>query len=206
MSPAILRGRCKTERVPPRSPFYGRLTVRVGAARLAAALPHVPPGARVLDLGCGLTDLPSRLPSYVGCDRSPEILLVQRARFPSAVFFKWDFAESDAPVGLAAQGPFDVVLLLAVLEHVAKPHRLVARAASLLGPGGRLVVTTPHPLGRLPLETGAALGLLSPHARDEHETLLGRAALEEAGRSAGVSLVLYRRFLLGLNQLAVFSR
>jgi len=192
--------------VPPRSPFYGRLTVRVGAARLAAALPHVPPGARVLDLGCGLTDLPSRLPSYVGCDRSPEILLVQRARFPSAVFFEWDFAESDAPVGLAAQGPFDVVLLLAVLEHVEKPHRLVARAASLLGPGGRLVVTTPHPLGRLPLETGAALGLLSPHARDEHETLLGRAALEEAGRSAGVSLVLYRRFLLGLNQLAVFSR
>lgn len=192
--------------MPPRSPFYGRLTVRVGAARLAAALPHVPPGARVLDLGCGLTDLPSRLPSYVGCDRSPEILLVQRARFPSAVFFEWDFAESDAPVGLAAQGPFDVVLLLAVLEHVAKPHRLIARAASLLGPGGRLVVTTPHPLGRLPLETGAALGLLSPHARDEHETLLGRAALEEAGRSAGVSLVLYRRFLLGLNQLAVFSR
>jgi len=192
--------------VPPRSPFYGRLTVRVGAARLAAALPHVPPGARVLDLGCGLTDLPSRLPSYVGCDRSPEILLVQRARFPSAVFFEWDFAESDAPVGLAAQGPFDVVLLLAVLEHVEKPHRLVARAASLLGPGGRLVVTTPHPLGRLPLETGAALGLLSPYARDEHETLLGRAALEEAGRSAGVSLVLYRRFLLGLNQLAVFSR
>lgn len=192
--------------MPPRSPFYGRLTVRVGAARLAAALPHVPPGARVLDLGCGLTDLPSRLPSYVGCDRSPEILLVQRVRFPSAVFFEWDFAESDAPVGLAAQGPFDVVLLLAVLEHVEKPHRLVARAVSLLGPGGRLVVTTPHPLGRLPLETGAALGLLSPHARDEHETLLGRAALEEAGRSAGVSLVLYRRFLLGLNQLAVFSR
>lgn len=192
--------------MPPRSPFYGRLTVCVGAARLAAALPHVPPGARVLDLGCGLTDLPSRLPSYVGCDRSPEILLVQRVRFPSAVFFEWDFAESDAPVGLAAQGPFDVVLLLAVLEHVAKPHRLVARAVSLLGPGGRLVVTTPHPLGRLPLETGAALGLLSPHARDEHETLLGRAALEEAGRSAGVSLVLYRRFLLGLNQLAVFSR
>lgn len=192
--------------MPPRSPFYGRLTVRVGAARLAAALPHVPPGARVLDLGCGLTDLPSRLSSYVGCDRSPEILLVQRARFPSAVFFEWDFAESDAPVGLAAQGPFDVVLLLAVLEHVEKPHRLVARAVSLLGPGGRLVVTTPHPLGRLPLETGAALGLLSPHARDEHETLLGRAALEEAGRSAGVSLVLYRRFLLGLNQLAVFSR
>ncbi len=192
--------------MPPRSPFYGRLTVRVGAARLAAALPHVPLGARVLDLGCGLTDLSSRLPSYVGCDQSPEILLVQRARFPSAVFFEWDFAESDAPVGLAAQGPFDVVLLLAVLEHVAKPHRLVARAVSLLGPGGRLVVTTPHPLGRLPLETGAALGLLSPHARDEHETLLGRAALEEAGRSAGVSLVLYRRFLLGLNQLAVFSR
>jgi hypothetical protein len=69
-----------------------------------------------------------------------------------------------------------------------------------------LIATTPHPHGRLPLEAGAALGLLSPHARDEHETLLDRAALEGAGRAAGLSLVLYRRFLLGMNQLAVFSR
>jgi 2-polyprenyl-3-methyl-5-hydroxy-6-metoxy-1,4-benzoquinol methylase len=199
-------GGCKTGRVPLDSPFYGLLTKRVGQARLSAALPHVPPGARVLDAGCGLTDLPDRIADYVGCDRNAEVLASQRERWPKKDFLEWDIGRGAAPPELEARAPFEGILLLAVLEHVADPAAVLSRAASLLAPSGRVIVTTPHPLGRLPLEAGAALGLLSSHARDEHETLLGRAALEEAGRSAGVSLVLYRRFLLGLNQLAVFSR
>ena len=189
-----------------RSPFYGRFTKRVGAARLAAALPHVPAGARVLDVGCGLTDLPGRLLSYVGCDRDPDVLRLQRSRFPSGDFFEWDFARTSAPAPVTSAGPFGAVLLLAVLEHVAEPAAVLSRAATLLAPGGRVIVTTPHPLGRLPLEAGAALGLLSPHARDEHEDLLSRKDLESAGRFAGLCLISYRRFLLGMNQLAVFSR
>jgi SAM-dependent methyltransferase len=192
--------------VPSSSSFYGLLTRRVGEARLAAALPHVPPRARVLDLGCGLTDLPGRFPEYVGCDRNPGVLAAQREKFPKRDFFEWDIGRGAAPTALQARAPFEAILLLAVLEHVAEPAAVLARAAALLAPSGRVIVTTPHPLGRLPLEAGAALGLLSPHAQGEHESLLGRAALEEAGRAAGVSLVLYRRFLLGLNQLAVFSR
>lgn len=190
----------------PRSPFYGRLTSRIGAARLKAALPHLPRVGRVLDVGCGLTDLPARVPDYFGCDRDADVLAAQRARFPNKNFFEWDIARSEAPSLLVREGPFDGILLLAVLEHVANPAAVLSRLSPLLSPGGRLVATTPHPSGRWPLEAGAALGLLSPHARDEHETLLGRAALEQAGRSAGVPLVLYGRFLFGLNQLAVFSR
>ena len=193
----------------PRSPFYGRLTARVGTARLKAALPHLPRVGRVLDVGCGLTDLPDRIADYVGCDRNAEVLARQRQRFArrdSGDFFEWDIARGEAPPALEARAPFEGILLLAVLEHVLDPAAVLSRLSPLLSPGGRIVATTPHPSGRWPLEAGAALGLLSPHARDEHEALLGRAALEEAGRSAGVPLVLYRRFLFGLNQLAVFSR
>lgn len=187
-------------------PFYGRLTRRVGAVRLAAALPHVPAGARVLDVGCGLTDLPGRLPSYTGCDRDPEVLRLQRSRFPSSDFFEWDFGAGAAPPALAARGPFDVVLLLAVLEHVAEPGRVLARVADLLAEGGRAIVTTPHPRGHLALEAGAALGFLSSHAHEEHEDLLSRKDLEAAGRAAGLPSIAYRRFLFGMNQIAVFSR
>ena len=188
------------------SSFYGRLTSRLGSARLAAALPHVPAGARVLDIGCGLTDLPGRLPSYTGCDRDPEVLRLQRARFPSSDFFEWDFGAGAAPPPLLARGPFDVVLLLAVLEHVAEPGRVLVRVADLLAGGGRAIVTTPHPRGYLALEAGAALGLLSSHAHEEHEDLLSRKDLEAAGRAAGLPSIAYRRFLFGMNQLAVFSR
>ncbi|MEO8053752.1 MAG: methyltransferase domain-containing protein [Acidobacteriota bacterium] len=186
--------------------FYGLLTRRVGQARLAAALPHLPPGGRVLDVGCGLTDLPGRFEDYVGCDRNPDVLAQQREKFPKRDFYEWDIGRGAAPAALLARAPFEGILLLAVLEHVSEPAEVLGRLASLLSPGGRLVATTPHPSGRWPLEAGAALGLLSSHAHDEHETLLGREALEAAGRSSGLSLVLYRRFLLGMNQLAVYSR
>ena len=188
------------------TPFYGRLTRRVGAARLAAALPHLPEGARVLDVGCGLTDLPGRISEYVGCDRNAEVLASQRERWPERDFFEWDIVRGAAPPELEARAPFEGILLLAVLEHVADPAAVLARVSSLLSPGGCLIVTTPHPAGRWALEAGAAVGLLSAHAHDEHEALLGRPQLEDAGRSAGLTLAAYRRFLFGMNQLAVFSR
>ena len=186
--------------------FYGLLTRRVGEARIAAALPHVPAGGKILDVGCGLTGLPTLFDAYVGCDRNPDVLEVQRERFPERDFFEWDIALGAAPPQIVREGPFEGILLLAVLEHVREPSEVLSRLAPLLAPGGRLVATTPHPIGRLPLEAGAALGLLSSHAHDEHESLLGREALADAGRAAGLALVVYRRFLLGMNQLAVFSR
>lgn len=39
---------------------------------------------------------------------------------------------------------FDVVLLSEVVEHVAHPDRLLAKAATLVAPGGRVVLTTPN--------------------------------------------------------------
>ncbi len=186
--------------------FYGLLTRRVGDARLRAALGHLPAVGRTLDVGCGLTDLAARIPDYTGADRNPEVLEAQRDKFPEKEFFEWDVARGGAPPSLVREGPFEGILLLAVLEHVADPAAVLARLSPLLSPGGRLIATTPHPSGRWALEAGAALGLLSSHAHDEHEALLGREALAKAGRDAGLSLVLYRRFLLGMNQLAVFSR
>lgn len=186
------------------SPYYGSLTRRVQRARLGAALRVVAAEARVLDVGCGLSDLAARFPSYVGCDRMPWVVEENRRRHPNASFHLWDVAASDPPAELAASPGFDAVLMLALLEHLADPGAALARVAPLLVPGGRVVTTTPHPAGRIPLEAGARLGLLSAHADEEHETLLDRSALEAAGTRAGLRLERYERFLLGLNQLAVF--
>jgi len=185
--------------------YRGLFTDRVRNARLAAALPHVPPASRVLDVGCGFADLAGRFPEYTGCDRNPLILEENRRRFPTASYVSWDVSDGEPPPALLAGRVFDAVLMLALLEHLAAPWRALARAAELLAPDGRVVVTTPHPIGRIPLELGAVLGWLAPHAAEEHETLLARKDLEASGARAGLRLVRYRRFLLGLNQVAVFA-
>lgn len=197
--------RVTTAPSPDLSPFYGLLTRRVQAARLAAAAPWLEGPGPFLDVGCGLTELPGRLRPYVGCDRNDVVLAENRRRFPEARFETWDVSAADAPPAVTDAGPFRTVLMLAILEHLPDAASALARTARLLAPGGRVVVTTPHPLGHAPLEIGARVGLLSRHADEEHEALLDRAALEKAGAAGGLALGAYRRFLAGLNQLAVFT-
>src|SRR5262249_20322436 len=43
-----------------------------------------------------------------------------------------------------APASFDVITMGAVLEHVHRPHRLIAAAAEALHPGGYLVVSVPN--------------------------------------------------------------
>lgn len=193
------------ERQRPLARFYGLLTPALQRARLRAAAPYL--GASpVLDVGCGLTDLPSRLAGYVGTDRDPDVLAECVRRHPAALFVPWDVGASPAPRDVAALGPYPLALMLAILEHLDEPEAAVARVSPLLAPGGRLVTTTPHPAGRALLEAGARIGLLSAHADEEHEDLLSLSRLASLGEAAGLALVGYRRFVLGLNQLAVFEK
>jgi 2-polyprenyl-3-methyl-5-hydroxy-6-metoxy-1,4-benzoquinol methylase len=196
----------KPRSVRPPFRFDGLLTRPLIRARLRAVRPLLPAEGRLLDVGCGLTDLPGVLGGYLGCDRSEEILAENAKRHPGARFIRWDVEASPAPEEVRGAGPFEAILMLALLEHLRDPGTTLARVGPLLSPNGRILVTTPHPAGRLPLEAGAALGLLSRHAAGEHEELLSRAGLERAGVAAGLRLVSYRRFLLGLNQVAVFGR
>ncbi len=102
-------------------------------------------GMRVLDVGCGrggvieLLWREAGLP--VGVD--PDLASLREHR-----------AEIRRVCGLGealpvADGQFDLVLALWVLEHVARPERLLAEVHRALRPGGRFLFLTPnarHPL------------------------------------------------------------
>ncbi|AUB80751.1 class I SAM-dependent methyltransferase [Candidatus Thiodictyon syntrophicum] len=167
--------------------------------RIAAARPYLE--GRVLDFGCGAGALaawiaPSR---YVGIDIDAESLQRARAEFPQHRFL--------AALPEPAER-FDSVITLAVIEHVRDPVALLRLLSGHLTETqtARLVLTTPHPSVDWVHHVGATVGLFSRHASEEHEGLLDRAALTQAGVKAGLTLVCYRRFLFGANQLAVFQR
>jgi SAM-dependent methyltransferase len=97
----------------------------------------------VLDLGCGdgrITALLAREGAEVtGVDPSEVALERARAANPGLDF------RAPAPDGSLpfADGSFDVVVCVNVLEHVADTQRLMSEARRVLRPGGRLAIAVP---------------------------------------------------------------
>jgi 2-polyprenyl-3-methyl-5-hydroxy-6-metoxy-1,4-benzoquinol methylase len=154
----------------------------------------------VLDVGCAEGHLaasvdPSR---YVGVDLDDDILVEARAAHPEHVFVGVDELDEGET--------FDTVAALAVIEHVPDPDDWLRGWAEHLVAGGRVVVTTPYDRYEPVHGLAARLRLTSDEAHDEHETTFDRESLEGLFGRAGLTPTTYRRFLLGLNQLAVATR
>lgn len=140
--------------------------------------------------------------AYVGIDRNAALVQALRLSYPLNVFYCVDLSEDELP------GPreVDTIVLAAVVEHLDRPLDVIRRLVERLRLGGRLILTTPHPSGASILSFGAWVRILSQGAHEEHGPLLGRVELLGLLRQAGLSPVVYRRFLLGLNQIIVAER
>ncbi len=122
---------------------HARRTAEEAAAFL---LPHLEPGMRILDLGCGPGTITVGLARYVapadvvGVDRSDEVLTrarahaaaqhMDRVRFVTASVYDLPFADSR----------FDVVYAHQLLQHLAEPVTALVEAHRVLRPGGYLAV------------------------------------------------------------------
>jgi 2-polyprenyl-6-hydroxyphenyl methylase/3-demethylubiquinone-9 3-methyltransferase len=102
-------------------------------------------GLRILDVGCGggiLTEPLSRMGAIVtGIDPSPEVVAAARLHAGQqglTVDYRVTTAED-----LAGQGErFDVVTALEVVEHVTDIRAFTTTCASLVKPGGMMIVST----------------------------------------------------------------
>lgn len=177
----------------------GFLSPYLKQKRLEAAKPYL--RGQILDFGCGSGTLSLYTDSgnYVGVDQDILSLEYARAKFPNYRFL------DSLPVPIES---FDTIVSLAVIEHVSEPAEFLKMLASYLSEesSSRIVITTPHPSVDWIHDLGAKVGLFSKHANDEHEDLLDRNKLELVGAQAGLSLIEYKRFLFGANQLAIYEK
>jgi len=111
--------------------------------RLVTSLPDV---SAVCDLGCGNGYLAGLLGSagheIVGVDASQSGIAIARKTYgTSARFFH---ANIDVRLATTLGHRFDAVVSSDVIEHLYRPRELMRCAATLLRPGGWLVVGTPY--------------------------------------------------------------
>ena len=108
-----------------------------------ARLTGLPPGARVVDLGCGsgvFTDV-LRAGGYrsTGVDLSPKLIQIAQEKFPGIEFIEGDIEALPFP-----DGHFDGVLLSGVLHHFSDISHCVAEAKRILRPGGKYMAFDPN--------------------------------------------------------------
>jgi len=189
---------------PFRGELDGLLSGYLRRKRKEQAAPFIKQASRILDFGCGMCvwgDLIGGSRYYLGLDIEPEIVDYNRKYFPD---FNFDLIQADQSDLEGFPGDFDLIIMLASIEHIKNPESVLPVLKGKLAPGGKLVLTTPAPWGEFILETGALIRIFSSD-KHQHEDLLGKRDLGALAARAGMKMTGYERFLYFQNQLAVFE-
>ncbi len=156
-------------REPVLEPFLRRMRLR----RVLACLRdlHYP---TLLDIGCGwdarlLRELEPHIAKGVGIDFKAPKIHTEKLSTQSVVL------ERNLPFPDAS---FDVVTMLAVLEHLEYPVDILSEISRVLKPGGGLIATVPSRLAKPVLEfLSYRLGLVSSSEIKDHKAYYDREDL-----------------------------
>lgn len=145
--------------------------------RLRRVMPHIPVGATLLDVGCGrsavfLKAIGPRIKQGVGVDFKVEASTVKNIQtLPLKLFDRLPFADAS----------FDVVTLLAVLEHLENEQQILEEIYRVLKPNGQVVLTVPSVWSQPVLEFLAyRLKVIDAQEIRDHKRYYNRSKLQAA--------------------------
>jgi ubiquinone/menaquinone biosynthesis C-methylase UbiE len=168
--------------------------------RIRKARPWIPGGARVLDIGCHqgelFQSLGEQIGPSVGYDPLANSANAGRHSLVPEIFSQ----PSSFP-----DACFDVVIMLATLEHVQDKAPLAREFFRILRPRGRVIVTVPSSRVDTILGILHRFGLIEGMSLEEHHGFDPRTT-PEIFAPHGFQLERRARFQLGLNYLFVFRR
>jgi SAM-dependent methyltransferase len=115
----------------------------------------IPPGSRVLEVGCGVGDLLAAVaPSHgVGVDFSPRMIATARGRHPDLTFIEGDALQ------LTLDGTFDYIILSDLVNDLWDVQLGLTRLQPLCHPGTRIILNFYSHLWAGPRSIAQRLGL-----------------------------------------------
>lgn len=118
----------------------------------------IPPGQRVIEIGCGQGDLLASLqPSCgVGVDFSEKMIQLAKIRHPNLHFIQTDAHELDL------KDNFDFVILSDVVNELWDVQSVLEKISAFITPQSRIVINFYSRLWELPLELIRKTGLAKP--------------------------------------------
>jgi 2-polyprenyl-6-hydroxyphenyl methylase / 3-demethylubiquinone-9 3-methyltransferase len=206
----------------PSKPLHELNPVRLRYIDLAAGLS----GARALDVGCGggiLAEAMARAGARVlGIDLSQSVLDVAELHaLESSVAVEYRAVAAE-DLALEQPGAFDLVTCMEMLEHVPDPKASLTALATLVKPGGSVVVSTLNRKAKafaVAIVGAEYIARMLPRGTHEYLKFIRPSELARWGREAGLDLIdlagiaynpLTRSFRLStntdINYLAHFKR
>ncbi|GMV96414.1 MAG: glycosyltransferase [Phycisphaerae bacterium] len=143
---------------------------------------HVPPGSRVLEIGCGAGDLLAALrPSYgLGVDEDPALIEAARRRHPGLHFAAGPLEAPPLPEGET----FDAIVICNVIGHLRDVQAVFTALRRYCRPDTRVIATYHNAVWEPLLRFGSRVGLRRPTveqnwlSRDDIENLFDLSGFE----------------------------
>ena len=171
--------------------------------RMQVAARWIPPDSRLLDIGCHQGEffqfLGNRINPSIGID---PLLEKDNLKIPgNHKLYQLMFRELLPFADLS----FDVVSMLAVIEHIKEKDLIAKECRRLIRTGGRVVITVPSKMVDQILSLLIFFQIIDGMSLEEHHGF-NPGELPSIFLSEGFKIIARRKFQLGLNNLFVFEK
>jgi 2-polyprenyl-3-methyl-5-hydroxy-6-metoxy-1,4-benzoquinol methylase len=102
---------------------------------------------------------------------------------------------------------FDIVTMLAVLEHLDKPSEIISEIERVLKPKGKLIITVPSRRSKPILEfLSYKLGIVNKLEIRDHKKYYDYSDLSELFSGTGLKIEQHKYFQMGMNNFLVLTK
>ncbi|MBU0744992.1 MAG: class I SAM-dependent methyltransferase [Gammaproteobacteria bacterium] len=169
--------------------------------RTNLVIPHITSNTLLCDIGCGANPTLLKQLSNTTINKSVGLdLLVPNNSFNNIELRKADFTQLPLPI---KNGEFDLITMLAVLEHLDNYNEIINECFRGLKPRGKLLLTTPAPISKPLLELLANLRIISYTAIYDHKKYFNKHEIFDLLQNHGFTDIKVKSVAWGLNTVAI---